>query len=298
MTKLPIRNPAGVIVGLMGFFTEIGEQPQVWASAYEDELLRHEEIAGSVHSMDYTLFYQPIFDVRSGELASVEALLRWSPTAGEVRTPDGFLPHLEATGLIRPVGLWVVEEASRQLREWRDRYESAADLTVAVNISRVQFESPTLVEDVTERVLANRLDPDSVTLEITETAASSAEADIVSGLLSFRDQGFSIALDDFGVGQSSLSVLCDLPIEIVKVDRSFITSPDTSTSAPRTARISARDHVLRSVVGLVRNLGLKTTVEGVETKEQYERLRAMACDMVQGFWPARPMPATEIAKLF
>lgn len=297
-TKLPIRNNRGEVVGVMGFFTELTEREIDAAQFPEPAQERDEALDASVRSMDFELLYQPIFDLRTGAMASAEALLRWSPPGGPLRTPHRFLRYLESSGLIRPVGLWVVDRASRQLADWRATTSWAADLTVSVNISRVQFDSPTLVDDVAARVESAGMDPAMITLEITETAASGAETKIVDKLSDFRSRGFRIAIDDFGVGQSSLSVLYDLPIDIVKIDRSFIAPPAQLGEEPMSARIEARDRVLHAVVELVRDLGLETVVEGVETVEQHDRVRELGCDMAQGYWRARPMPAAEISNLF
>lgn len=267
--------------------------------AAQAELQRRNQVRRAVRDMDFTLLYQPIFSAETGDLECVEALLRWGRDGDELKSPELFLPYLESTGLIHQVGLWVVDEACRQLAEWRSLYPQAAGLAVAVNISRVQFESGELLDDITDRALAHGLDGSALILEVTETAVSMPEADISSKLAAFRQRGFTLAIDDFGVGQSSLAVLCDLPMQIVKIDRSFIASHgDVVATATPTPGVRGRDQVLRSVLDMVRNLGLRATVEGVETEEQYDRLRAMGCDMVQGFWPGRPMPADQIATLF
>lgn len=291
-TKLPVRDVDDAVVGLMGFYEELTAD-HLHSHHHNDDTHRTAQIDASVKALEFSLVYQPIFDLATEELVSAEALLRWDPPGSDALLPDRFLPYLESSGLIRTVGLWVIEEAIRQLAAWRRDHPEAATLTVAANVSRVQFESTTFVDDVSDIVDRHGLDPSALVLELTESTTSRATTNLLPPLIELRERGFGLALDDFGVGMSSLSALCELPVEIVKIDRSFI-APERDAEP----HVEPCDRVLRAVVDLASSLGLRTTAEGVETEQQNERLRDIGCDMVQGFWHAEPMTAAEFTVLF
>jgi diguanylate cyclase (GGDEF)-like protein len=226
------------------------------------------------------LHYQPIINVQSGRVCAFEALLRWNhPVRGQI-APADFIPIAEESRLIVPIGEWVVREACRQAAEWPDA------IHVAVNLSPVQFRAATLVQVISGALARSGLAAGRLELEITETVLLKHSEANLAILHQLRDLGICIAMDDFGVGYSSLSYLRHFPFDKIKIDRLFIKD------------ITEREDVLfivRAIVGLCRDLRIRTTVEGVETAEQLAVLLAEGCTEVQGFLFGRPQPADRLA---
>jgi diguanylate cyclase (GGDEF)-like protein/PAS domain S-box-containing protein len=226
--------------------------------------------------------YQPIYELASGELDGFEALIRWRhPTRGEIGPLD-FIPLAEETGLIVPIGRWVLAQACTQARAWNE----AADrrVTVSVNLSSRQLREPAIVDWVQEALDAAGLEPELLTLELTE---SGLMQDDEGRLRALRDLGVHLALDDFGTGYSSLSYLSRFPIDILKVDRSFIAQMDDGDLPV----------IVSSVLQLGRAMGMATIAEGIERPEQLSRLRALGVGFGQGFLLARPMDAISATSL-
>jgi diguanylate cyclase (GGDEF)-like protein/PAS domain S-box-containing protein len=232
--------------------------------------------------------YQPIVDLETGGVVAFEALARWQhPTRGMV-PPDLFIPVAEETGLVGPIGEWMLAEACRQAREWQRKYPAWAALEMSVNISARQLSQGTLPAEV-ERVLgATGLDPACLTLEITESALMhnlSTGAGVIQRLYAMN---VGLHLDDFGTGYSSLAYLNNFPVHALKVDRSFVNRMD---SAPQQSAI------VRAIVSLAHNLGMEVIAEGVETPAQAEALRALRCQRGQGFLFSHPLPAEAAGRL-
>jgi EAL domain-containing protein (putative c-di-GMP-specific phosphodiesterase class I) len=207
----------------------------------------------------------------------VEALLRWRhPTRGII-SPDEFIPVLEENGLILGVGAWVLQQACAQAARW---HRQGYLVQMSVNVSMRQIASPELVGDVVEALAASRLDPDTVTLEVTESVLMRDAEATVAHLCRLKELGVKIAIDDFGSGQSSLTYLRRFPIDELKIDRSFIGAIDGSRESTA---------VLHTLVELGRTLGLSIVAEGIETSSQLEELRHEHCTYGQGFIFARPM---------
>jgi diguanylate cyclase (GGDEF)-like protein len=226
-----------------------------------------------------SLHYQPLFGL-GGELTGMEALLRWRhPELGAI-PPVEFIPLLERSGEIIAVGRWVLGEATRQCRLWQQ--EGRPDLTVSVNVSVRQLQSGDFYDDVTDALHRARLDAGSLVLEVTESALVVDVARIGAVMQKIRDLGVHIALDDFGTGISSLLYLQDLPIDRLKVDRSFVAGLGSSGRDPG---------IIATVVDLAHKLGLWVVAEGVETEAELRAVGAMGCDEVQGFLLGRPGPA-------
>jgi len=240
------------------------------------------DLAEAIARGALTLHYQPIVDLHSGALVGVEALVRWpQPSVGLV-APSSFIPFAEETGLIIPLGQWVLGEACRQVRRWE--IDTGHPLTVSVNLSPNQLhdgEFPSLVAEVLEQ---HRLDPERLVLEITETVLMQTSVEVLEDIKSL---GVSLAIDDFGTGYSSLSYLDRLPIEIIKVDRSFVERVASGEPSP----------LARTIVQLGESLGLRTVVEGIETIEQLEALTALGVRVGQGFYLAKPMEADALEEL-
>jgi diguanylate cyclase (GGDEF)-like protein len=228
------------------------------------------------------LYFQPLFDLTRNEYSAFEALLRWNhPTRGQV-SPLEFIPIAEDTGLIVPIGEWVIQEACRHAAKWGD------DIRVAVNVSTLQFRNPGLNATVLQALAASGLAPNRLEIEITESIFLDNNETILNILHGLRSMGVRIALDDFGTGYSSLSYLRSFPFDKIKIDRSFIIELLSGNDAAA---------VVRAITDLARALGMETTAEGVEEQGQLDELRKQGCTNVQGFLFSRAVPAGEIAAL-
>jgi diguanylate cyclase len=253
------------------------------ASGQEQLELEH-ALYRAVKQEEFLLHYQPQFDLRSGRMIGVEALLRWQPSGKELISPARFIPMLEETGLIVQVGEWVLKKACEQNKAWQQA--GLAPMTVAVNLSAIQFHQADLVPLV-RRVLAETgLEPRYLELEITENIAMHREEVIISTLTELCAMGVGLAIDDFGTGYSSLSYLKLFPVHKLKIDRSFVIDIDDSENG---------GSLVRAIAALALNLGLKVIAEGVETAAQSDFLFHCGCEEVQGFLYSRPLAAEEIA---
>ena len=227
------------------------------------------------------LFYQPVIGLETGHLSGFEALLRWRHAQRGLVRPDVFIPLAEETGLIVPIGQWVLEEACQQLARWQQRFDTASDLKVNVNLSRRQLGHPDLLAEIDAAVAGARVDPRCVQLELTESAVMEHGESSLALLSRIRGLGVRLLMDDFGTGHSSLSCLHRFPLDGLKIDRSFI------------ARMSERaDYaaVVHAIITLAHNLGMRVTAEGIEQSQQIVQLQALECDLGQGYHFARPMP--------
>jgi EAL domain-containing protein (putative c-di-GMP-specific phosphodiesterase class I) len=237
------------------------------------------ELRQALTNDELELHYQPKIDVRSGKVTAAEALLRWRhPTRGLVM-PGSFLPLAERSGLIGPLGDWVIEAACKQARAWRDK---GLRMRVAINLSAHQMRQDDIVDRIAMALERYRIHPSLLTCEITETAAME---DTVATQETFRrlgELGTHLSIDDFGTGYSSLSYLRQLPAEELKIDASFVKDVDTSADARA---------IVDAVVKLAHALGLKVVAEGVETPRQQKALVALRCDELQGYLFAKPMTA-------
>lgn len=253
-------------------------------TAADDALDQQMSIRKAVNNNDFTLRYQPIIDSRTSKIRGVEALLRLSPEDGPVKTPDEFLPYLEQTDLIVEVGEWVLESALAALATWREQNLVDESFTVAINASRKQFQTDRLGDYILDALERYGLEGRNVIIEITETAVLHSDTNIVEILERLRENGVRIAIDDFGTGQSSLAVLYDLPVDILKIDKSFTDRILTNEDEPV---ISAAFHVARS-------MGLITVAEGVEETYQADWLRTQSCDWLQGYLFSKPITPDEL----
>jgi diguanylate cyclase (GGDEF)-like protein len=235
------------------------------------------------------LVYQPQIDYRTRRIRGVEVLLRWQhPVHGPI-APDHFIPLAEQNGSILPIGSWVLDQACRQLRQWHD--QGLAPLRMAVNLSAVQLHHGQLPGLVAELLHRYRLPHGSLELEITETSLMEDVRTAAEHLLSLRQAGALIAIDDFGTGYSSLSYLKSLPLDKIKIDKSFVRDLHTGSQAEGDAAI------VRAIVQLARNLSLQVIAEGVENSEQERFLNDLGCDEGQGYLYSKPLPARELTQL-
>jgi diguanylate cyclase (GGDEF)-like protein/PAS domain S-box-containing protein len=230
------------------------------------------------------LHYQPKIDLATGEMRSVEALLRWEHPQRGLVPPNDFIPLAEERGLIVPIGRWVIQAACRQMREWRRA--GLAVPRVAVNLSARQFASETLIEDLVRALEAHDIEPSQFEVELTESALMADPERANQVLRQVDAMGVRISIDDFGTGYSSLSYLKRFPARTVKIDRSFIRGlpGDTNDAA-----------ITQAVIAMAHSLGLAVVAEGVECETQLQTLREMGCDEVQGYLLGRPMPPADLA---
>lgn len=241
----------------------------------------------ALESGEFDLHYQPYFGSGSKKMAGMEALLRWNSRDLGMIPPSRFIPILEETGMIVHVGTWALERVCRQIGEWRSK--GCPVVPVAVNLSSIQFRQNDLAAIVERAIAKTGIDPKLLTFEITESTFMRDVESTRKMLAQLKSMGVAVAIDDFGTGHSSLSYLMRFPVDILKIDRSFIrdlaTDPDCAS-------------IVTGIIALAHNMNLKTIAEGVETEEQWRILRILRCDMIQGFHLSRPLPAMEIEKLF
>ena len=229
---------------------------------------------------EFFLVYQPVVQLSDGAVQSMEALLRWRRPSGLVIAPDAFIPALEESGLIVAVGTFVLREACRQTRLWD---EAGLPTAVSVNVSPRQFETGTLVDEIQAALADSGLDPTSLILEMTETTLMRDSHESALRLTALKDLGIRLAIDDFGTGYSSLAYLQQFPVDILKIDRTFVgTGADKASTA-----------LVHALIELGSALGLKTVAEGIETADQLMRLKHEGCDAGQGFYFSHPLEVAD-----
>lgn len=254
------------------------------------DFLHHVQIEnmlkGAMTQKQFTLFYQPQYDVESGRLRGVEALIRWRDDDGNLISPAEFIPIAEKNGSIISIGAWVVEEALRTYAEWRDKY--GVHLIMSINISAIQYKRKDFVSNVISLMEKYEIKSNEIEFEITESVLIDDFVEVIEKMNLLREYGIRVSLDDFGTGFSSLSYLKGLPIDTLKIDKSFIDTVITDDST----RI-----ITESIVSMVKKLGFETVAEGVETEAQYEYLKDIHCDNIQGFYLGKPMPKDEVEQI-
>ena len=273
------RNRCGAAGDTTHFFSESAQIDLGARLTVEAQLRR------ALERGEMRMVYQPKVAIGSGRIVGLEALLRWNNgELGEV-SPVRFIPLAERTGLIVPIGAWVLEEACRQVARWN---ATGAELKVSVNLSPRQFDQKDLIPMVERCIRASGIDASCLELEITETALMSREGEVDVLMHAIRALGVELSVDDFGTGYSSLAALKRFPVQRLKIDRAFIRDlgRDDDSAA-----------IVRSIINLARNLKLAVVAEGVETEEQLAILRGLACDDYQGFLFSRPVEAEAVRAL-
>ena len=267
--------------------------PAMHRRAQERRALEH-DLRAAADRGELLLLYQPLVALESRRVVGAEALVRWRHPARGMISPVDFIPLAEETGLIIPIGRWVLEEACREAAGWHRALAATQPAgggvhvpTVGVNIAAAQIQHADLVAEVRGALTAAGLPTSALTLEITETAMLADTDTAVSRLAALKALGVTLAVDDFGTGYSSLSYLQRFPVDVLKIDKSFVDG----------VAVPGHDPVLtRAIVALGAALGLRVVAEGIEREAQAEALRALGCALGQGYHFARPLPAAEFAR--
>jgi len=251
-----------------------------------EEMRLTNSLYGALERNELELYYQPQVSLISGEINGLEALIRWNNTELGIVSPVDFIYIAEKTGLILPIGEWVIKSACIQNKAWQEA--GILNVPVAVNLSVNQFENTKIVEGIEKILEETNLKPTDLELEITESIIMKETGYIVQSLKQLKKLGVTLAIDDFGTEYSSLNYIKQLPVDRIKIDISFV----------RGININEKDEaIIKVIIALARNLGLKVIAEGVETKEQLDFLRNQGCDDVQGYYFYKPMPAYLIGEL-
>jgi diguanylate cyclase (GGDEF)-like protein/PAS domain S-box-containing protein len=246
------------------------------------------DLRGAIDRGEFTIEYQPVVVLPGDRLSGFEVLLRWRHPVRGLVPPDQFIPLAEDTGLITQIGRYVIDEACRQARAWQRTFPLASDLSISVNLSARQIQDAEIVATMRAALERSGLAPESLILEITESVLMHDTDTTLSRLRELKALGVRLAIDDFGTGYSSLSYLRRFPVDILKIDKSFIDNVASRTDAMV---------LTRAIVDLARSLGLKTVAEGVELHEQAVELEAIGCDMAQGYLFARPLDPSSVEQL-
>lgn len=244
------------------------------------------KLKDAVFQQNFTMYYQPQYRTMDRKLRGVEALIRWKDDNGKMVSPAVFIPIAEKNGTIVPIGTWVIEESLQAFAGWKRKYHYP--LVMSLNISAIQYRQSDFVESVLHLMDKYGIAPSELELEITESVLIDDFTEVTKKLTVLRDIGIRISLDDFGTGYSSLSYLKGLPIDTLKIDKSFI---DTVITDENTRIIT------ESIIYMVKKLGYETIAEGVETEEQYHYLNEIDCDNIQGYLLGKPMPSDKIDSL-
>lgn len=242
----------------------------------------------AIERNEFELYYQPIIGLDTASLIGFEALVRWNHPQRGLVPPNEFIPISESTGLIVPMTVKILHSACAQVATWQKRWPSDKPLSVAVNLSGKHFAQPNLVDQISDVLTTTGIDPSSLKLELTESAVMENAETAILMLKQIKKTGVQISIDDFGTGYSSLSYLHRFPIDLLKVDRSFVSAMESN---------SENGEIVRTVIALAKALNLKVVAEGIESIHQFHQLRILGCEYGQGYLFAKPLPVADIEKL-
>ena len=268
-------------------------QHQVFATKMHEQALKQLQLEADLNraiaNQEFELYYQPIIAFATGKLSGFEALVRWiSPTRGFI-SPGAFIPVAEETGLIIPMGKWILETACQQMQSWREQFPEAKDVTIGVNLSSRQFAQPDLIAQIQEALVLSKLDPANLKLEITESMVMDDVENTIILLNELKKLNIKISLDDFGTGFSSFSYLHRFPTDTLKIDRSFVSNMSQG---------SKNIEIVNTIVILAHKLGMDVIAEGIETEAERQILAGFNCEYAQGYLFAKPLNQDEATKLF
>jgi diguanylate cyclase (GGDEF)-like protein/PAS domain S-box-containing protein len=246
------------------------------------------DLRRAIERHELQLYYQPIVALTTGKIVGFEALVRWQHPDRGLISPAKFVPIAEETGLIIPLGQWVLKEACRQLKAWQQAFPHTPPLTVSVNLSSRQFSRHSLIGEIRNALDSSGLDPSHLKLEITETAIMENTESAMDMLLQIKEMGIQLSVDDFGTGYSSLGYLYRFPMDLLKIDRSFISRVDVD---------GEKLELVRTIITLAWNLGMDVIAEGVETTKQLAQLKALKCEYAQGYLFSKPLSVADVGVL-
>ncbi len=249
----------------------------------KDYLQLEKELRQAIKNKEFELFYQPLFDIENDKITTLEALIRWKKSDGSYVSPINFIPFAEETGLITEIGQWVFQEACRQKQEWVEK--GFNNFSISINISAKELDDANFYDNLVEEINNNNINCKEIELEITESDVMKNLNKNIKILEKLRNHGIKVSLDDFGTGYSSLNYLRKMPIDNIKIDRSFINNISTSQKEKK---------ILTTIIELSKIIGLNVTIEGIEGEDQLQFIKDKKCDRVQGYLLARPAPAAEI----
>ena len=239
------------------------------------------QLRTALDNEEFELYYQPIMDVKTNEIIGMESLIRWNnEILGQV-TPDEFIPIAEETGMIIPIGQWVLDKAIEQNVHWQK--EACKPLTISINVSVRQLLEPMFLESVKNAIENTSIDATYIVLEITESIAMYAES-MIENLYALKELGISLSMDDFGTGYSSLSYLNKYPLDSLKIDKSFVMGMNRDDESKA---------LVKTIIAIAKQLDLKVIAEGVEGDEEYHFLSEIGCDYAQGYFISRPLPVDD-----
>jgi len=257
----------------------------IFDASLESQLLEEQDIETNMkyalQNYEFKVFYQPKMSAKNGKLVGAEALVRWYRD-GKIVSPNKFIPLFEKNKFIRKLDLYVFETVCKDIVEWQDLYQQVPK--ISVNVSKEHFVDESFLDDYLSLIYQYGINKDNIELEITESATS--DANIVDILKNIKKNGFTVSLDDFGTGYSSLNMLQSLPVDVIKIDKSFIDG----------ANLKIDKNIINYIVMIAVQLGVKTVVEGVETKEQLEYVKKIGCDIIQGYYYSKPINKTDFEK--
>ena len=257
----------------------------------QNEMFRQKllnDVNWAIKTKQFTVFYQPKYSIQCDppRLSSAEALVRWKHPELGLISPADFIPLFENHGIIHLVDDYVWAVAAGQVADWKDRF--GIELPVSVNMSRAEMFDPDLKENLEELLKINGLDPSNLKLEVTESAYTENAEELISVIEKLKDSGFEIEMDDFGSGYSSLNMLSTLPLDVLKMDMKFIRNVEKDAGSFR---------MIELVLDIAKYLGVPVVAEGVETEEQLRLLKEAGCELVQGYYFSKPLPAEEFEEL-
>lgn len=244
------------------------------------------KLKNTVYDDNFIMHFQPQYFSESLRLRGVEALIRWRDEDGKMLSPAVFIPIAEKNGTIVPIGNWVIEQSISDFKNWKNKY--GYPMILSINISAIQYNREDFVENLLGVLTKYDISPREIELEITESVLIEDPEEVRDKLQLLRDYGVRVSLDDFGTGFSSLAYLKGLPIDTLKIDKSFIDSVIDDDSSKV---------IVEAIINMVKKLGIETIAEGVETEEQYQYLKRVGCDVIQGYFLGHPEPATNIENL-
>lgn len=247
------------------------------------------DLRTAIDNNEFELHFQPIVSLDTMTVSNFEALIRWRKANGKLVPPDQFIKLAEDTGLIVPMGRWVIETACKTLKKWDEQFETGTEMAISINVSKRQFVEDDFVEDFRSILQRFGIPGRRLHIEVTESVVMQNPTRVVGQLQELRKLGINIHMDDFGTGHSSLSCLHQFPIDVLKIDRSFIATMQEQSSYAA---------IVQTIISLAHNLGMDVTAEGIETFDQLQKLRSLGCNFGQGYYFSKPLPLTQITLPF